>query len=130
MNLTFAESAKGVNKDLNVTIMDICGDCKGSGTEPGTQPERCPQCNGTGAETVKQGPFMMRTTCRLCHGKGTHIKDPCKSCRGKGQVRVKKKIVVPVPAGIEDGQTVRMPVGKKEVYISFHVSSITRLRQE
>ena len=122
MNLTFAEAAKGINKDLNVTIMDTCGTCKGSGAEPGTKPERCPQCNGTGAETVNTGPFMMRSTCRVCHGKGTYIKSPCKDCKGSGQVRVRRKVVVPVPAGIEDGQTVRMPVGKKDVFISFRVS--------
>jgi DnaJ family protein A protein 3 len=74
-------------------------------------------------ETVTTGPFMMRSTCRRCHGKGTWNKSPCKDCRGAGQTKQRKKITVPVPAGIEDGQTVRMAVGSKEVFITFRVES-------
>jgi hypothetical protein len=55
-------------------------------------------------ETVTTGPFMMRSTCRRCHGKGSWNKNPCNECRGAGQTKQRKKIVVPVPAGIEDGQ--------------------------
>ena len=58
---------------------------------------------------------------RRCHGKGTYIKNPCGDCRGRGQTQQRQKITVPVPAGIEDGQTVRMPVGSKEVFITFRV---------
>ena len=64
---------------------------------------------------------MMRSTCRRCAGKGTWNKNPYGSCRGAGQAQKRQKITVPVPAGIEDGQTVRMPVGSKEVFISFKV---------
>ena len=59
---------------------------------------------------------------RRCHGKGTWIKMPCGHCRGVGQVKTKQKVMVPVPAGIEDGQTVRMPVGKKEVKCSSYIA--------
>ncbi len=64
-----------------------------------------------------------RSTCRRCHGKGTWNKSPCKDCRGAGQTKQRRKITVPVPAGIEDGQTVRMAVGSKEVFITFRVES-------
>ncbi|TRY63122.1 hypothetical protein TCAL_03631 [Tigriopus californicus] len=121
MRLKFREAAKGIKKDLKVTIMDSCGTCQGSGSEPGTKPERCPHCQGTGMETVTTGPFMMRSTCRRCHGKGTHIKSPCRDCRGRGQTKQAQTVVVPVPAGVEDGQTVRMPVGRKEIFITFSV---------
>merc|ERR1719167_1223133 len=121
MNLSFLEAAKGVEKDLNVSIMDSCDECKGTGNQPGTQPDRCQQCSGTGMETVSTGPFMMRSTCRRCHGKGTWNKNPCSQCNGHGQANHRKKVSVPVPAGIEDGQTVRMPVGNKEVFITFKV---------
>jgi len=121
VNLTFQQAAKGVDKDMYVSILDNCPGCKGSGSEPGTTPERCPSCNGTGMETVSTGPFMMRSTCRRCSGRGTWNKNPCGACSGAGQTNQRQKITVPVPAGIEDGQTVRMPVGRKEVFITFRV---------
>jgi len=121
VNLTFQQAATGIDKDMYVSIMDTCKSCNGTGCEPGSKPERCPTCNGTGMETVSTGPFMMRSTCRRCHGKGTYIKNPCGDCRGRGQTQQRQKITVPVPAGIEDGQTVRMPVGSKEVFITFRV---------
>eukprot|EP00088_Acartia_fossae_P017313 TRINITY_DN1980_c0_g1_i2.p1 TRINITY_DN1980_c0_g1~~TRINITY_DN1980_c0_g1_i2.p1 ORF type:complete len:473 (-),score=98.96 TRINITY_DN1980_c0_g1_i2:900-2318(-) len=121
VNLTFQQAAKGVNKDMYVSIVDNCPSCKGTGAEPGTKPERCPNCNGTGMETVSTGPFMMRSTCRRCSGRGTWNKNPCQECNGVGQTNQRQKITVPVPAGIEDGQTVRMPVGRKEVFITFRV---------
>ncbi len=66
---------------------------------------------------------MMRSTCRQCHGRGSFNKSPCTECRGSGQTRQRQKVTVPVPAGIEDGQTVRLPVGRKEVFITFRVES-------
>jgi len=121
VNLSFQQAAKGVDKEMYVSILDTCPDCKGSGSEPGTKPERCPNCNGTGMETVSTGPFMMRSTCRKCSGRGTWNRSPCQTCSGAGQTNQRKKVTVPVPAGIEDGQTVRMPVGRKEVFITFRV---------
>merc|ERR1719340_12172 len=106
---------------MYVSVTDTCSRCNGSGAEPGSKPERCPSCNGTGMETVQTGPFMMRSTCRRCNGKGTIVKNPCTECRGKGVTTKRQKITVPVPAGIEDGQTVRMPVGNREVFITFRV---------
>lgn len=121
VNLTFQQAAKGVTKEMHVSIMDNCPKCSGNGAEPGTKPERCPSCNGSGMETVSNGPFMMRSTCRRCAGQGTYNKSPCNGCRGSGQTNQRQKVSVPVPAGIEDGQTVRMPVGRKEVFITFSV---------
>jgi len=121
VNLTFQQAALGVSKDMFVSIMDTCNECKGSGSEPGSSPERCPTCSGTGMETISTGPFMMRSTCRKCSGRGSYNKKPCGGCQGVGQSHQRQKITVPVPAGIEDGQTVRMPVGSKEVFITFKV---------
>lgn len=123
MSLNFLEAAKGVDKELNVTIMDNCDTCQGTGNQAGTTPDRCQQCSGTGMETVSTGPFMMRSTCRRCHGKGVFNKHPCFGCRGTGQTKQKRKVKVPVPAGIENGQTVRMQVGSKEIFITFRVES-------
>ena len=73
-------------------------------------------------ETVTTGPFMMRSTCRRCSGKGVSNKHPCKECGGGGQTKQQHRVKVPVPAGIEDGQTVRMSVGSKEIFITFQVA--------
>ena len=66
----------------------------------------------------------MRSTCRKCYGARVIVKTPCTECEGKGKTVQRKKVVVPVPAGVEDGQTVRMPVGNKEIFITFRVSLI------
>ncbi|KAF3846346.1 hypothetical protein F7725_003424 [Dissostichus mawsoni] len=108
------EAAKGVNKEFSVNIEAACQRCDGKGHEPGTKVQHCNHCNGSGMETVNTGPFVMRSTCRRCGGKGTVISTPCNTCRGVGQTKQKKTVTVPVPAGVEDGQTVRMPVGPEK----------------
>ncbi|BFZ14617.1 hypothetical protein BsWGS_17656 [Bradybaena similaris] len=130
MDLTFQEAARGVNKEINLNVKDTCPKCRGSGAEPGSSPKKCPQCNGTGMETVSTGPFIMRSTCRSCYGKKIINKNPCTECSGKGKVVARKRVVVPVPAGVEDGQTVRMPVGGQEVFITFKVAKSRIFRRE
>ncbi|TNM97401.1 hypothetical protein fugu_015557 [Takifugu bimaculatus] len=130
MELTFTQAAKGVNKELTVTVDAACQRCDGKGHEPGSKVERCPVCSGTGMETVNTGPFVMRSTCRQCGGKGSVITRPCQSCRGQGQTKQKKTVMVPVPAGVENGQTVRMPVGKKEIFITFRVQKSPVFRRD
>ncbi|XP_030369187.1 protein tumorous imaginal discs, mitochondrial isoform X2 [Scaptodrosophila lebanonensis] len=121
MDLTFAQAARGVNKDVNVNVVDTCPKCTGSKCEPGTKPGRCQYCNGTGFETISTGPFVMRSTCRYCQGTRQYIKYPCAECEGKGRTVQRRKVTVPVPAGIENGQTVRMQVGSKELFVTFRV---------
>eukprot|EP00057_Strongylocentrotus_purpuratus_P032206 XP_786934.2 PREDICTED: dnaJ homolog subfamily A member 3, mitochondrial [Strongylocentrotus purpuratus] len=130
MDLTFSEAARGVNKEINVKMEDTCERCKGSRSEPGTKTSKCHQCNGTGQETVNTGPFVMRTTCRRCRGTRVIISVPCIVCRGAGQTMQRKKVVVPVPAGVEDGQTVRMPVGSQELFITFRVARSNQFRRD
>ncbi|KAL9835433.1 dnaJ homolog subfamily A member 3, mitochondrial isoform 1-T1 [Geothlypis trichas] len=129
MDLTFTQAAKGVNKEIVVNIQDSCVRCDGKGHEPGTKAQRCHYCNGTGMETMNTGPFVMRSTCRRCGGRGSIITTPCVVCRGTGQTKQKKTVMVPVPAGVEDGQTVRMPVGKKEIFITFRVQKSSVFRR-
>ncbi|KAK6312309.1 hypothetical protein J4Q44_G00179730 [Coregonus suidteri] len=130
MELTFTQAAKGVNKEMAFNTEASCQRCEGKGSEPGTKVVHCHYCNGSGMETVNTGPFVMRSTCRRCSGKGTVISTPCNSCHGTGQTRQKKTVTVPVPAGVEDGQTVRMPVGKKEVFITFRVQKSPVFRRD
>ncbi|XP_040295390.1 dnaJ homolog subfamily A member 3, mitochondrial isoform X1 [Bufo bufo] len=130
MDLTFNQAAKGVNKEMSFSITDTCERCHGKGNEPGTKLQHCHYCNGTGMETINTGPFVMRSTCRRCGGRGTTMTNPCLSCRGSGQTKQKKSVTVPVPAGVEDGQTVRMPVGKKEIFITFRVQKSPIFRRD
>ncbi|XP_062294712.1 dnaJ heat shock protein family (Hsp40) member A3a isoform X1 [Scomber scombrus] len=130
MELTFTQAAKGVNKEISLNIDAACQRCDGKGHEPGTKVQHCHSCNGSGMETVNTGPFVMRSTCRRCGGKGTVISNPCHSCRGTGQTKQRKTVMVPVPAGVEEGQTVRMPVGKKEIFITFRVQKSPVFRRD
>uniref|UniRef100_A0A8C6NJ61 DnaJ homolog subfamily A member 3, mitochondrial n=1 Tax=Nothobranchius furzeri TaxID=105023 RepID=A0A8C6NJ61_NOTFU len=130
MELTFTQAAKGVNKELPINIDLTCPRCDGKGHEPGTKVQHCNHCNGSGMETINTGPFVMRSTCRRCGGKGSVVSTPCTFCRGSGQTKQRKMVMVPVPAGVEDGQTVRMPVGKKEIFITFRVQKSPVFRRD
>ncbi|XP_017839349.1 protein tumorous imaginal discs, mitochondrial isoform X2 [Drosophila busckii] len=130
MDLTFAQAARGVNKDVNVNVVDQCPKCAGTKCEPGTKPGRCQYCNGSGFETISTGPFVMRSTCRYCQGTRQYIKYPCVECEGKGKTVQRRKVTVPVPAGIENGQTVRMQVGAKELFITFRVEKSDYFRRD
>ncbi|XP_065115668.1 dnaJ heat shock protein family (Hsp40) member A3b [Paramisgurnus dabryanus] len=130
MELTFMQAAKGVNKEITVNIDDICPRCDGKGHEPGTKVSHCHYCNGTGMESINTGPFMMRSACRRCGGRGSIIITPCIMCRGTGQTKQKQTVMVPVPAGIQDGQTVKVPVGKKYMYVTFRVQRSPIFRRD
>ncbi|XP_003354675.1 dnaJ homolog subfamily A member 3, mitochondrial isoform X1 [Sus scrofa] len=130
MELTFNQAAKGVNKEFTVNMTDTCERCDGKGNEPGTKLQHCHYCGGSGMETINTGPFVMRSTCRRCGGRGSIITSPCVVCRGTGQAKQKKKVMIPVPAGVEDGQTVRMPVGKREIFITFRVQKSPVFRRD
>ncbi|XP_067089796.1 dnaJ homolog subfamily A member 3, mitochondrial-like [Osmerus mordax] len=130
MELTFTQAAKGINKEITVNMDASCQRCDGKGHEPGTKVQHCHHCNGSGMETVNTGPFVMRSTCRRCGGKGSVISTPCGGCRGTGQTKQRRTVMVPVPAGVEEGQTVRMPVGNKEIFITFRVQRSPVFRRD
>ncbi|XP_043524371.1 protein tumorous imaginal discs, mitochondrial-like isoform X1 [Frieseomelitta varia] len=130
MNLTFSQAARGINKEVQLNVIDTCLKCRGSRCEPGTKAVKCQYCNGTGMETISTGPFVMRSTCRYCNGTRMFIKYPCMECEGKGQTVQRKKITVPVPAGVEDGQTIRMAIGNKEIFITFRVEKSKYFRRD
>ncbi|CAH1778248.1 unnamed protein product [Owenia fusiformis] len=130
MNLTFEQAARGVNKDISINVKDTCPKCLGKKAEPGTGTSRCHHCNGTGMETISNGPFVMRSTCRHCHGTRVLIKHPCTECGGKGKLILRKTVTVPVPSGVEDGQTVRMNVGSGEIFITFKVARSRTFRRD
>ena len=110
VNISFEEAAFGCKKEVTVIRVEGCPDCGGSGCAEGTTPEICPDCGGSGQVRVNQRtPFGMvqsTTTCSRCGGSGKIIHQPCKTCKGKGNVRRQQKIEVNIPAGIDDGQTI------------------------
>ncbi len=108
MTLSFMEAAFGTETEINAEKTEICPSCNGDGCEPGTRPEACGQCHGTGQISRSQGFFTVRTTCTACRGFGQVITHPCPNCRGIGQVQVKKKVAVNIPAGVDSGSRLRL----------------------
>ena len=115
VNISFEEAAFGCEKEITVPIIEQCRECGGNGCEKGTTPEVCPDCNGSGQTVTQQRtPFgMMQSTgqCARCGGTGKIIHQPCKSCKGMGNIRRQHKLSVKIPAGIDDGQ--RIPLRGK-----------------
>lgn len=108
LNLTFMEGAFGTEKAIDLEKTEVCPSCEGSSCEPGTRPETCGQCRGTGQVSRNQGFFTVRTTCPHCRGRGQSIPHPCSHCRGAGQVMVKKTVSVKIPAGVDAGSRLRL----------------------
>ncbi|MBN2387638.1 MAG: molecular chaperone DnaJ [Anaerolineales bacterium] len=110
--LTFEEAIFGVEKPIEVTRNEICATCKGSGAEPGTSPQRCGTCGGRGdVRQVRQtilGAMMQSGPCPNCNGRGEVITTPCHTCRGSGLERKTVKKVVPIPAGVDKGNQIRL----------------------
>ncbi len=109
--VTLEEVALGVEREIEFTRQDLCESCKGSGAAPGAQPVACVACGGAGqvAQSGLGGMFRMVTTCPSCAGEGKTIKDKCKTCAGDGRQPKRRVLKVKIPAGIHDGQAIRVP---------------------
>ncbi len=107
--LDLREAAFGVKREITVNAPARCDDCEGSGAKPGTKPEACAHCRGTGQVSNARGFVMFTTPCAKCQGQGVVIKSPCKTCSGRGAVPKARTVVVPFPAGIDAGQRLRVP---------------------
>jgi molecular chaperone DnaJ len=108
MSLPFAEAAHGCQKEVELTRLVHCHACGGSGGKRGAQPSTCGTCRGRGQVAMNQGFLTIATTCPTCRGRGAVIKDKCEECHGAGVERQKETVMVSVPAGIDDGQTLRV----------------------
>ena len=112
LTISFEEAAFGCEKEINLTRTEQCEACHGSGAEPGTTAETCPDCRGTGVVRVQQrtGGFAFSSTapCTRCRGTGKIIHTPCKACGGNGSVKKTKRVTVSIPAGIDEGQAVSL----------------------
>lgn len=109
----FREAAFGTEVDLEVPREEPCSTCHGTGARPGTQPEVCRACGGTGMEEVVQatilGRMVSRRTCSVCGGRGRIIRERCRACGGAGRVRVRRAVRVKVPPGVDTGTRLRIP---------------------
>ncbi|MGN0690193.1 MAG: molecular chaperone DnaJ [Oscillospiraceae bacterium] len=112
ITISFMEACNGVNTDITIEKLEKCEECGGNGCAKGTQPDTCPECHGTGQVRVQQrtpfGVISSAKTCSRCNGRGKVINNPCSKCGGYGRTRVNKKLNVSIPAGINDGQTIRL----------------------
>lgn len=112
VRITFEEAIFGCEKELELSLKDECTKCHGTGAKPGTSPETCPKCNGRGQVVFTQqslfGTVQNVQTCPECHGTGKVIKEKCPDCYGTGYTSSKKKIKVTIPAGIDNGQSIRI----------------------
>ncbi len=110
--MTFEEAALGAEKIVNISRWEVCPTCHGSKARPGSNPQTCPQCGGTGQiRTVRQTPLGSMTsvtTCPRCHGEGKIITEPCPECRGTGRVKKSRKVTVKVPAGVDNGHIITL----------------------
>ena len=112
VRITFEEAIFGCEKEIEMVLKDECHTCHGTGAKPGTTQETCPKCGGKGKVVFTQQSFFGTVqnvqTCPDCGGSGKIIKDKCPDCRGTGYIASKKKIQVSIPAGIDNGQSVRI----------------------
>jgi molecular chaperone DnaJ len=112
LTITLAEAVTGVTREIRFPTLVLCATCGGSGAEPGSEPERCPECNGTGerrrvSQTIL-GQMVNITACPRCNGEGRVVSTPCHACKGDGRIREDRRLQVNIPAGIESGQRIAL----------------------
>ncbi|WP_374338093.1 molecular chaperone DnaJ [Methyloversatilis sp.] len=130
LDVSLEEAARGTDTRIRIPTMDDCGTCGGTGAKPGTKPVTCTTCNGIGQVRMQQGFFSIQQTCPKCHGTGKMVKDPCTDCHGAGRVKGSKTLQVKIPAGIDEGDRIRLagegergqgggPAG--DLYVQIHI---------
>lgn len=138
LQLAFREAAWGGRRDVEITRSVGCARCKATGAAPGTKAEICGRCQGKGQIAHAQGFFMVQSTCAQCQGAGKTIKKPCHDCHGSGLVTETSSLTVTVPAGVDDGQMLRV-TGKGEsaqggtpgdLYVMLRVREDARFRRD
>ena len=108
LTIDLHEAARGVTKKITFRRHETCTTCGGSGAKPGTSPQRCPYCGGSGRITQSTGIFSIQTTCPKCRGQGVIISDPCPDCRGYGLIQQTVNREIKIPAGVDTGTRLRM----------------------
>lgn len=139
LSLTLEEAVAGKTIQIDVPTYVSCKDCHGSGAAEGAKPEKCSDCDGQGQVRIQQGFFVMQQPCPRCQGQGTIIANPCKTCRGEGRIHETKKLSVKIPAGVDNGDRIRLagegeagpkggPAG--DLYVQIHVKKHSIFERE
>lgn len=108
LGLSLEEAVSGTEVKIRIPTQSTCNKCKGTGAKPGTEPMQCPTCGGMGQVRMQQGFFTIQQTCPQCQGSGTIVKDSCDACHGKGWIKEHKTLSVKVPAGVDNGDRIRL----------------------
>ena len=139
LEIGLEEAARGVETKIRVPTLDECEICHGSGAKAGTQPSTCPTCGGHGQVRMQQGFFSIQQTCPHCRGSGKIISEPCAACQGQGRVKKHKTLSVKIPAGIDEGDRIRLagegeagvnggPAG--DLYVQIHLKAHAIFQRE
>ena len=139
LEISLEQAAHGFETKIRIPGMAACETCKGTGAKPGSQPTTCPSCRGAGQVRVSQGPFSIAQTCPRCHGSGSVVPNPCASCTGTGRVKLQKTLSVKIPAGVDEGDRVRLsgegepgvnggPPG--DLYVQVHIKPHTVFQRD
>ncbi len=113
LEIDLEEAAFGSEREVSLPISEECGDCKGSGMAKGAKPESCRHCGGRGSVVSGGGFFQVRQTCPVCGGAGTMVTNPCSACQGTGRTKVKRRLTLKIPKGVDSGSRLRLS-GKGE----------------
>ncbi len=113
LEIDFEEAVFGSQREISLPMTDECDRCKGSGGEPGHQEETCRQCGGRGVVVSSSGFFQVRQTCPICAGRGRIMTHPCRDCDGAGRVKIRRRITLKIPPGVDSGARLRLS-GKGE----------------
>ncbi|MDH4149841.1 MAG: molecular chaperone DnaJ [Betaproteobacteria bacterium] len=108
LEISLEDAARGTETRIRIPAMEECETCHGTGAKPGTQPTTCTTCGGHGQVRMQQGFFSIQQTCPRCHGTGKMVASPCGTCSGGGRVKKHKTLAVKIPAGVDDGDRIRL----------------------
>jgi len=130
LEISLEDAVRGTTVKIKIPTLVECKTCHGSGAKKGSKPTTCNTCGGHGQVRMQQGFFSLQQTCPRCHGKGTIISDPCHTCRGNGRVEDHKHLSVKIPAGIDEGDRIRLSgegeageagAGSGDLYVQIHI---------
>ena len=139
LEISLEEAARGSESRIRIPTMEECEPCNGSGAKKGTEAKTCPTCNGHGQVRMQQGFFSIQQACPKCHGTGRYIPSPCPGCHGAGRVKTHKTLSVKIPAGIDEGDRIRLsgegepgvnggPAG--DLYVQIHLKPHTVFQRD
>jgi molecular chaperone DnaJ len=109
LDVPFENAISGWDTIVTVPREEDCPTCRGTGAQPGTSTQTCPECDGSGTVQSVQGGFALSRPCPRCYGRGTIVEVPCKTCEGRGQVQQTRRISIKIPPGVDDGMKIRVP---------------------